>query len=227
MKKIVIIGAGGHAHVLVDVLQSDPAVSLRAVVDQDSETWGSTVLSVPVVGNDDCLAELFASDVHNFVVAIGGVHQAALRRRLFEQTRQLGFSPYSVQHRSAVYSKRAHLGAGVQLLAHCVVNTGAILGDNVLINTGAIVEHDCVVESHAHIAPRACLAGGVKISWGAHIGLGAVVKENISIGEQAVVGAGAVVIDDVPPCSVVVGVPARQISNQSSMARPRMAKEVA
>jgi len=101
------------------------------------------------------------------------------------------------------------------------------LGENVIVNTHAIVEHDCVVEAHAHIAPRACLAGGVQVGWGAHIGLGAVVKENITIGQQAIIGAGAVVINDVPSATTVVGVPARPISESCLREEPLLKKDVA
>ena len=74
------------------------------------------------------------------------------------------------------------------------------------------MEHDCVVRAHAHIAPRACLAGGVDIGSETHIGLGAVILENLRVGARCVVGGGAVVIRDLPDDSMVAGVPARPIA---------------
>jgi acetyltransferase EpsM len=53
------------------------------------------------------------------------------------------------------------------------------------------------------------LASTVTVGTGAHIGCGAAVRQLISVGEGATVGAGAVVINDVPPRTLAVGLPAR------------------
>ena len=80
---------------------------------------------------------------------------------------------------------------------------------NVIVNTGAIVEHDCVIGDHVHMATGSRLCGAVHVANGAHIGAGSIVREGISIGAGAIVGAGALVVKDVEPGTVVVGVPAR------------------
>ena len=211
MKKVVLIGAGGHARVLIDALRADQEAELCAVVDSNRDLWSSDLDGVPVVGGDECLKKLSQTGATHFVIAMGGLGQAELRRKLFEHALQLGLTPAAVRHPAATCSSRAEIANGVQLLAQCVVNAGATLLENSIINTAAIVEHDCWIDSHAHIAPRACLAGGVHVGTGAHVGLGAVVKEKVRIGEHAVVGAGAVVIQDVPAHSTVVGVPAKPI----------------
>ncbi|MFN5797730.1 MAG: DapH/DapD/GlmU-related protein, partial [Planctomyces sp.] len=89
-------------------------------------------------------------------------------------------------------------------------------GENVILNSGSIVEHDCRIGADVHIAPRACLAGGVRVGRQVHIGAGATICENLEIGDRAIVGAGAVVIRDVPPEAVVAGVPAKAIRRSGS-----------
>jgi acetyltransferase-like isoleucine patch superfamily enzyme len=81
----------------------------------------------------------------------------------------------------------------------------------VIVNSGAIVEHDCELDDFVHIATGARLAGRTRVGTGAHVGAGATVREGITIGEGALVGAGAVVVADVPPWTVVVGVPAHRL----------------
>ncbi len=211
MPRVVLIGAGDHARVLVDTLEGTAACQLYAVLDKDDAHAGSTLQGLPILPESSTLNNLREQGVSHFVVAVAGPRQASLRRQLFQQALQAGLQPWTVTHSTACISTRARLGAGVQLLARCVVNTGARLQSNVIVNTGAIVEHDCHIGPHAHIAPGVCLAGGVRVGTGAHIGVGAVVKEYVSIGDQALVGAGAVVIHDVPAQAVVAGIPAKPL----------------
>tara|TARA_Y100000814_G_scaffold80883_1_gene53237 strand:- start:359 stop:1039 length:681 start_codon:yes stop_codon:yes gene_type:complete len=211
MKKIVLIGAGGHARVLIDTLSADKTAEVCGILDNNRDLWGIDIHGIPVIGGDDFLPKVGSQGATHFVIAIGGAKQAALRLKLYEIALQHGLTPASVQHPSAIISPRIKVGEGVQALAQCVINTGVTLQENSIVNTSAIIEHDCFIEAHAHIAPRACLAGGVRVGEGTHIGLGSIVKENITIGKQVVVGAGAVVLNNVPAHSVVVGVPAKPI----------------
>ena len=216
MHKIVLFGAGGHARVLIDAIQSTAQHKVCAALDDDSNKWGTKLFHVPIVGNDSHINDLLTQGVDSFAVAIGSVSQIQLRRNLFERACAAGLEPCSVLHSSSIYSRYASLGKGVQLLAQSVVNPGAELGEGVIINTGAIVEHDCLIGTHTHLAPRACLAGGVQVGSGSHIGMGAVVKENITIGKDVIIGAGAVVLNDVPDRSIAVGIPARPISRKEA-----------
>ena len=204
----VIIGGGGHARVLIDCLAAaDPTLRL-ALLDSDSTLWGKTILGVPVLGNDDKLAELARRGTAYFVVGLGATGDNRRRRELFERARGLNLRPFSVRHPLAIVSRSAEVLDGAQLLPGCIVNTGARIGVNVIVNSGSVVEHDCVIGDHAHVATGALLAGAVCVGEGAHIGAGAVVRQGIRVGGGAIVGAGAVVVKDVPDGAVVIGVPA-------------------
>ena len=217
MSKIVILGAGGHARVLIEAIRTDPAHTFTGILDPRESLQGTVVLDVPVIGADDLLPRLqHTHPCDSFVVALGGIRQFSVRRELFATARQADLQPLTVRHPTSECSASAEIADGCQLLTGSVINAGARMAENVIVNTGSIVEHDCVIGAHSHIAPRACLAGGVQVGTETHIGLGAVVRENLTIGDRVIVGAGAVVVTDVPNDSVVAGIPARPIQGLKS-----------
>jgi UDP-perosamine 4-acetyltransferase len=205
----VILGGGGHARVLIDVLRASGTAEPCAILDADSRIWGRDVLGVRVRGGDELLQSLVSEGIDAFVIGVGGTGDNGPRRRLFELALSRGLSPLTVRHPSAVCSPSSEIGLGSMVFPGAIVNAGAVIGQNVIINTGAIVEHDCVIGDHAHIATGARLASTVRVGAGAHIGAGATVRQCISIGESAIVGAGAAVVADVASGTTVVGVPAR------------------
>jgi UDP-perosamine 4-acetyltransferase len=209
--KCVILGGGGHAKVLIESLRAANSPLSFVILDRDPSRWGQNVLDVPILGDDSVLPELIAEGARFFVAAVGGVGDNGPRKRLFEQGISMGLEPLPIKHPTSICSQWADIGPGCQLLPGSILNAGAALGCNVIINSGAIVEHDCRIGDHVHVASGAVLASTVTVGAGAHIGCGAAVRQLISVGEGATVGAGAVVIEDVPPHALVVGVPAKQM----------------
>jgi len=204
----IVLGGGGHACVLIDCLQASGHVQLYGVLDRDRSRWGQKLLDIPILGDVELLKEIVAKGVNRFIVGVGGIGDNRPRQRLFELGLSYHLEPLTVIHPTAICSRWANLGQGSQLLPGSIINARAELGLNVIVNSGAIVEHDCLIESHAHIATGARLASMVRVGNGAHVGAGATVRQCITIGARAIVGAGAVVVKDVPPDTVVAGVPA-------------------
>jgi len=207
----VILGGGGHARVLIDVLRVSGTAEPWAILDSDSLLWGSDVLGVRVRGGDDLLQAIADEGASAFVIGVGGTGDNTPRRRLFELALSFRLVPLTARHPSATCSAYCEIGAGSVVFPGAIVNAGAVIGRNVIINTGAIVEHDCVVGDHAHIATGARLASTVRVGAAAHVGAGSTIRQCITIGEAAIVGAGAAVVSNVEPHAVVVGVPARTL----------------
>ena len=209
--KCIILGAGGHARVLIDCLRSSGYDEPCALLDPDQSLWGKQSLGVPTFGGDDLLPNLAKNGAESFVIGVGGTGDNRPRQRLFDLALSYELQPLTVMHPSAIRSRWSNVAPGVQMLPASIVNAGATVGANVIINSGAIVEHDCVISDHVHVSTGARLASTVHVGAGAHIGAGATVKQGVRIGDWAIVGAGAVVIKDVAPNATVIGVPASEL----------------
>lgn len=214
MIRVVGLGAGGHAKVVIEILQLIGGYELVGLLDPKQGLWGADVLGVPVLADDNCLPELYDQGVRFAFIGLGTVGDTRPRRRLYEKARQHGFQIVQAIHPQAVVAPSVEIGHGPTIMACAVINADARLGDNVIINTGVIVEHDCVIGDHVHIATGARLASTVHVGEGTHIGLGASLRECVHIGRNAIVGAGAVVVDDVPDNVVVVGMPSRILKRE-------------
>lgn len=210
MADFVVVGAGGHAVVVVDALLLAGA-HILGVVDADQSAVGRTLCGVRVVGDDSALSR-FNRESTTLVNGIGGVGAAGaltLRQRVQERLEGLGWAFGSVCHPSAIVSPHATLEGGTHVFAGAVVQAGAEIRRGAIVNTAAIVEHDVDVGSWSHVAPGAVLCGDVSVAPGCHVGAGAVIKQGVRLGPGTLVGAGAVVVRDFAGPGVLVGVPAR------------------
>ncbi len=203
MKRIAIIGAGGHGAIVADILGDRAA----GFVDDAPALHGTTVLGLRV------FASLDEIEHDGVIVAIG---DNVVRRRLTERAVRAGESLATAIHPSASVARSAGIGAGSMLCAGSIVLPRVTLGHGVILNTKASVDHDCVIGDFTHIAPAATLGGRVRVGIDTLIGPGATIVSGVSIGSRTVIGAGAVVLRSVPDDVTAWGVPARITSDRRS-----------
>ncbi|MGE5628573.1 MAG: acetyltransferase [Solirubrobacterales bacterium] len=208
MKKIVLIGAGGHCKVIIDIIQSTKEYEIVGITDT-KET--GIIFDIPVIGNDDILQELYKTGVEYAFISIGSINDFEKRNKIFKMIKSIGFKIPVLIHKSAIVSQFSSIEEGTCIMAGAVINPGTIIGENCIINTGSVVEHDCMVGNNTHISPNASIAGNVAIGCNTHIGIGSTVIQGKTLGENVTIGAGAVVIDDIIDNSLAVGVPAKVI----------------
>lgn len=208
---IVGLGAGGHARVVLEILQCTPGAPILGLLDPDPALHGRTVMGVPVLGSDERLPEMRAQGATGFFLGAGAAGSLVVRTRTREAALAAGLLPVDAIHPRAWISPAAAWAPGLTAMAQAVVHPGARLGTQVVVNTGAIVEHDCVIGDLVYLSPAACLLGGCEVGDYAFLGAGCTIRQGLRIGEHAVVGAGAVVLKDVPPFTTVVGNPARAL----------------
>ncbi|WP_346353467.1 acetyltransferase [Azotosporobacter soli] len=208
-KPVIVVGAGGHAKVVIAALQKQGATILgilEAAVDKKKDS----ILGVAVIGDDDAVLR-YEKEAILLVNGIGSIGSTQLRRNVFLKFKKWGYHFMVLIHPAAIVADDVALKEGSQVMAGAVIETGTVIGVNAIVNTGATVNHDCLVEAHAHIAPGVTLCGGVTIDEGAHIGAGSTLIQGMKIGKEAVVGAGALVIKPVKEKQVVYGNPAKEV----------------
>ncbi len=213
MSAFVIVGAGGHAAVILDLL-IERQEDVLFLTDADPAQHGTQRRGVRVAGGDEHLASLDPAAVKIALgIGAGGSDlpgRLAARRAIADDLRRRGFQLPSLVHPAATVSGGATLGDGAQIMAGAVVQTGARIGRDAIVNTRAGIDHDCILGDGAQAAPGATLGGDVRVGQDAWIGLGASVIQGVSIGAGALVAAGAVVVGDIAPGARVAGVPATE-----------------
>ncbi|HWQ62070.1 MAG TPA: acetyltransferase [Negativicutes bacterium] len=204
---VIVLGAGGHAKVLVDTLQRLSA-DIVALVDV-AHGGPHAVLGVPVVSGEETVLRYNPEEIR-LVNGIGSVGSTRKRAGVFQRFHDQGYHFATVVHPAAVVAGEVTLAEGVQIMAGAVVQPGCTIGADTIVNTGATIDHDCRIGAHVHIAPGATLSGGVVADDGVHIGAGATVIQGVRLGADSIVGAGAAVLKDVAVAATVVGVPAKE-----------------
>ncbi len=200
-KDVIIIGAGGHAKVIADIVRKS-GDNLVGFLD-DSKQAGSDFFDGFILGKTDTYGEYAEKE---FIIAIGN---NIIRQRIAEQMQGVTF--YTAIHPTAVIAEGVTVGEGSCVMANAVVNADATIGKHCIVNTAAVVEHDNVLSDYVHISPVAALAGTVTVGERTHIGIGAKVKNNTDICANVVVGAGAVVVTNITEEGTYIGVPARKV----------------
>ena len=194
LKPLLVIGGGGHASVLVDMLRSQNRDVLGVIspnkLDKRIAFQGLTNLH-----NDRDVFKYPADEVL-LVNGIGVLPGSGLKRKLNDFYLSKGYCFETLISQNAQVSTFSKIEAGVQILAGAIIQAGVKIGEHTIVNTGAIVEHDSIIGEYNHIAPAATLCGQVNTSEGVYIGAGSTVIQNIKLGANATVGAGAVVARD-------------------------------
>lgn len=207
---VVLVGGGGHAKVIADILESNGTPAAGCVCPRGT----SQLPDVPWLGEDSDTEILRPRNLTLVHIAVG---DNSLRQRLSRSFVEQGFRLASAISHRAVVSAKAEIGPGVAIMPGAVINAYAHVGQCAIINTSASVDHDCRVGDYAHVGPGCRLAGNVVIGEGSFLGTGASVIPGIRVGCWSVVGAGSVLIRGVGDLLTVAGVPARPLKHHKQL----------
>lgn len=201
--KFHILGAGGHAKVIIDILRKNGENDISVFDDDEKKIGKEKILGAEVKGAIDK-----ANQRDEECQMIIGIGNNEIRKKISEKIN----GNYGVAiHPSAVIGEDVLIGEGTVIMANAVINSGTRIGKHCIINTAATVDHDCFLEDYVHISPGAHLGGTIIVGQLSWVGLGSSLKNNISITENVIIGAGSVVVDNLLQEGTYVGVPAKHI----------------
>jgi len=193
---LILIGAGGHCRSCIDVIEREGNFRIGGLAGLSQEV-GTKIFGYEVLTTDAGVVELIKTFPYA-LIALGQIHSAELRIRLYQELTMKGFRFPTIIAPTASVSARATIGAGTIVMHGAVINAGAVIGENCIINSTALVEHDSRVADHCHVSTGAILNGGTSVGSGSFIGSGATLREGISVAENSMVGMGLVVQHDLP-----------------------------
>lgn len=193
---VIILGAGGHAKVLINALQLCK-VEIIGILDSNHRKDTNGPYDITILGDDKSI-DKYDKTFIKLVNGIGSLPGRYTRREIFNRFTLHGYEFETVIHPATCISDDTRLGHGVQIMAGAVLQPNILIGDNSIINTSVSIDHDCIIGNDVHIAPGATLSGHVVVGNNVHIGTGASVIQGITIGDNVVIGAGSVIVKDVP-----------------------------
>jgi len=186
--RLLLIGTGGHARALIDIIESASQWRIVGLVGQSTEI-GAKVLGYPVLGCDDNLVDL-RDLADGAILALGHLGLATKRQDLAQRLQDLDFMTPTIVSAHAIVSRHASLGPGTTVGHGAIVNAGARVGSHCIINSKALIEHDAIIGDHCHISTGVLINGAVSIGNASFIGSGSMIREGLVLPSQTVVSAG-------------------------------------
>jgi len=209
--RIAVIGAGGHAHVVIDIVRKRGEDQVVGVLDTLSPLSGR-VFGVPTLRDEDeLLSALHRSSADAVIVAIGDNWARGRVTRRLQAATGGAVRLATAIHPSAQIGQDSEIGAGSVIAPGAIVGPGSRIGEGCIVNTGAAIDHDSTMGDYASLAPGVTAGGNVVVGEFSAVCIGATLSHKIVVGPHSVVGAGAVVLRDVPDHVVAWGIPARVV----------------
>lgn len=198
MKKLIIIGGGGHALSVLEAI--DSSIEIAGYVDNIE----SSLLDLPYLGTDESVLSYFSPNeymVHHAVVYTNEV-SLSLRSRIVKYYE--AYDLYTVIAKSALVTPSSKIGEGCAIMEGAIVNC-ATIGRNSIVNTKAVIEHGCRLGNNIFIGPGAIICGGTHIGNNVFVGAGAILRDGIEIADNVIIGMGSVVTHSLSDSGVYIG----------------------
>ncbi len=204
IKKIIVIGGGGHGKVVISILKKLKQYEVVGYTDVRDK---GSILGVKCLGNDENISNFGGSLA---AVGIGILSNSESRRKIIDRYLQKGSAFPPIISPDAVVNKNVSIGAGTVIMDGVVINTGTSIGNYSIINTRSSIDHDCKIGNNVHVAPGATLCGCVKIGDNCLVGTGSTIIQNIKLDEGCIVGASTLINKNCNKRGRYFGIPARR-----------------
>ena len=208
MQKLIIVGGGELARVIIEAARADGNWDIVGFVDPQPCEETVKRLGVPRLGGDEALESLTDEKL---ILGVGTIKVSPIRELVVAKINAPARWA-TIIHPFTSISPTAQIASGVVVLPGVVVCTGAIISEHVILNLGAKIDHDLRIGKFVHVAPQAALGGGSRVDDNSYIGMGAIIRDHVTVSGDTLVGMGAVVSKQFPAGSTLIGIPARPMA---------------
>lgn len=206
--KIVVVGAGGHAKVVIDILEAQGIYEIIGVSDA-KPSEGRKYLGYDILGGDEVLPGLLKEGVTNLAMGVGGFKDNCLRKKLFTHFKTLGFQFPPIIHPSAIVAQSCSIGEASVIFPGVVLNTEVEIGANTIIATGSSIDHESIIADHILVSAGVTIGAKVNVGSESLLALGSKIVSEVNIAQNTLVGAGAVVTQSLNEKGTYIGCPAK------------------
>jgi|MGYP001171626249 sugar O-acyltransferase (sialic acid O-acetyltransferase NeuD family) len=190
MKKIILVGAGGHAKSCIDVIESNSKFKIFGLVDKNYKKI-KNIFQYRVIGDDNDLREIFLKyHVKYAHISIGLNKDLKKRRKIFLKLKKIGFKFPPIISKKSHISRYSTIDDGSIVMHNVVINSNVRIGMNCIINTNSLIEHDSVIGDHCNISTSSTINSTVRVGNNCFIGSGTIIKQCVSIGENSFIKMG-------------------------------------
>lgn len=203
MRKIVLVGGGGHCKVIIETLKELNIYDEIVITDADL-TPGTKVLGCEVVGNDDCLQHLYDEGTTDAFITVGSIKSTVVRRKVADKIKAIGFNEPVIIDKTAIVAGSAQIGKGTYIGKKTVINADCKIGNHSIINTVAVMEHECVCGDFCHVSIGAICCGNVSLGNDVFVGANATIIQGLNVVDGTIVGAGVVVRKDIEKARIII-----------------------
>lgn len=215
MQDLIIYGAGSVGKIVEQLVfdlnktQEKPIFRCIGFIDDDPAKHGEKLLSLPILGDIDILNN---HDNIGIVLAFSNSRQRKTAKSRLTKFNKIHF--ISLIHPKAIISQRVKIGTGTLIYPGVVIDPDVSIGDFSIINKNSTIGHDSQYGDFCTISPGVNLGGFLQVGEGVEFGIGSCTTQSLKIGDWSVIGAGGVVINDIKPHTVNVGVPTNIIKTK-------------
>jgi sugar O-acyltransferase (sialic acid O-acetyltransferase NeuD family) len=201
IERILILGGGNVACLVLDILARVPQQTAVAVLDDNPALHNTTIMGVPVLGSLDQAKSLYEQNLFDKAAIAVGI--LPTRRELFERLSNVGIPFANIIDPSAIIGVNARMGTGNMIMAFCRLGPESHIGDNNFLSAYVNIEHHNRMGSHCTFGPGVAMSGGVIIGSSVRFGTGIFIEPRLTVGNNAVIASGVTLTADVPENTVV------------------------
>ncbi|MFN7493599.1 MAG: NeuD/PglB/VioB family sugar acetyltransferase [Cyclobacteriaceae bacterium] len=215
MEKLIIIGAGNVGGYLSYNLAEMGTYEILGFLDDDVRKHHTIQYGHKVLGGTNLLEQFAKNEKLNIVV---GISSPEAKFRMVERISIYDHIRFpNLIAKNVWLSRNTELGYGVILYPGVSINYESKIENFVIMNMNCAIGHNCTIEQYSTLAPGVNLAGFTHLEQRVELGIGVSTKQGIRIGHSSVIGGQAMVIRNVDPHSVVVGVPGMTLRKNEPM----------